>query len=337
MNNAKHTEWKVGMFVLIGLVLVAALMLNFSKGITRFKSTYKLHLIMTTVSGLKPHADVMMSGVPVGNVVDTELTQEGRAVEIVVQILSKYQIRTNANFHIDALGFLGDQYIAIIPSTNAAAPFLKDGDTVIGEEPFNLQEAVKSTSGLLETAKQTLKDLDQAITNVNRTVLNDQTLTNFGLAVSNFYTLTTDAGTMFHQIGSIITTNTDPINSAVKNIQDVSKKLDKMADDLRVIISTNSAEIATAVSNFRDTSASLKQTTDELQQGKGVAGALLKDERMKRQVEDLIQNLNSMSANFAIFGSNLNQRGLWSMLRTPKTPPPRAPAPALGTAPRRAQ
>jgi phospholipid/cholesterol/gamma-HCH transport system substrate-binding protein len=337
MNKTTRIEWKVGLFVLIGLVLVAALMLNFSKGITRFKSTYKLHLIMTTVSGLKPHADVMMSGVPVGNVVDTELTQEGRAVEIVVQILSKYQIRTNANFHIDALGFLGDQYIAIIPSTNGSAPFLKDGDTVIGEEPFNLQEAVKSTSGLLETAKQTLKDLDQAITNVNRTILNDQTLTNFGLAVSNFYALTADAGTMVRQIGGIISTNTEPINAAVKNMQDVSKKLDRMADDLRVVISTNSTEISVAVNNFRDTSASLKQTTDELQKGKGLAGALLKDEQMKKQVEDLIQNLNSMSANFAIFGSNLNQRGLWSMLRTPKTRPPNAPAPALGTAPRRGQ
>ena len=337
MNKTTRTEWKVGMFVLIGLVLVAALMLNFSKGITRFKSTYKLHLIMTTVSGLKPHADVMMSGVPIGNVIDTELSPDGGTVNITVQLLSKYQIRTNANFHIDALGFLGDQYIAISPSTNASAPFLKNGDTVIGEEPFNLQEAVKSTSGLLETAKQTLKDLDQAITNVNRTILNDQTLTNFGQAVSNFYALTGDAGAMVRQIGGIISTNTEPINGAVKSLRQVADKLDKMSDDLHVIITTNSADLAKAVDNFRDTSASLKQTAEELQQGKGLAGTLLKDEHLKSQVQDLVQNLNSMSANFAIFGSNLNQRGLWSMLRKPKTPPPQAPSPALEAAPRRGQ
>jgi phospholipid/cholesterol/gamma-HCH transport system substrate-binding protein len=337
MNKTTRIEWKVGLFVLIGLALVAALMLNFSKGITRFQSTYKVHLIMTTVSGLKPHADVMMSGVPIGNVVDTALSTDGGSVDIIVQLLSKFKVRTNANFHIDALGFLGDQYIAISPSTNASAPFLKDGDTVIGEAPFNLQEAVKSTSGLLETAKQTLKDLDQAITNVNRTILNDSTLTNFGLAVSNFYTLTADAGAMVRQIGGVITTNTEPINNAVENLRQVSQKLDKMADDLRVIVSTNSTEISAAVNNFRDTTASLKQTTDDLQRGKGLAGALLKDEKMKRQMEDLLQNLNSMSGNFAIFGSNLNQRGLWSMLRTPKTPPPHAPPPALNANPRRGQ
>ncbi|MDB6059764.1 MAG: hypothetical protein JWO95_3608, partial [Verrucomicrobiales bacterium] len=317
-------------------VLVAALMLNFSKGITRFKATYKLHLIMTTVSGLKPHADVMMSGVPVGNVIDTELAEDGRAVDITVQILSKYQIRTNANFHIDALGFLGDQYIAVTPSTNSSAGYLTNGATVIGEEPFNMQEAVKSTSSLLETAKTTLKDLDQAITNVNRTILNEQTLTNFGLAVSNFYNLTADAGTLVRQIGGVISTNTEGINSTVKSLRRVSDKLDKMSDDLHAIITTNSADLAIAVSNFRETSASLKQSADELQNGKGLAGSLLKDEQMKNKMQDLIQNLNSMSANFAIFGSNLNQRGLWSMLRSPKTKPPQAPAPALG-APRTAQ
>jgi len=322
------------MFVLIGLVLVAALMLNFSKGITRFKSTYKLRLIMPTVSGLKPHADVMMSGVPIGNVIDSELVDEGRSVEITVQILSKYQIRTNANFHIDALGFLGDQYIAITPTTNISAPFLTNGAVVIGEEPFNMQEAVKSISGLLETAKTTLKDLDQAITNVNRTILNEQTLTNFGLAVSNFYSLTADAGTLVRQLSGIVTTNTDPINGAVKSLRDVSDKLNKMADDLHIIISTNSADLGKAIDNFRDTSASLKQSAEDLQQGKGLAGSLLKDEHMKIQVEDLIQNLNSMSANFAIFGSNLNQRGIWSMLHSPKTKPPQAPPPALGATPR---
>lgn len=335
MNKTTRTEWKVGMFVLIGLVLVAALMLNFSKGITRFKSTYKLHLIMTTVSGLKPHADVMMSGVPVGSVVNTDLSPDGGSVDITVQILSKYKIRTNANFHIDALGFLGDQYIAVSPSTNSSAPFLKNGDTVIGESPFNLQEAVKSTAGLLETAKTTLRDLDQAITNINRTVLNEATLTNFGMAISNFYQLTGEAGAMVRQIGGVIATNTSPINSAVKNLRDVSDKLDKMADDLHAIINTNSADLGQALDNFRDTTASLKRSAEDLQNGKGLAGSLLKDEHMKAEMQDLIQNLNSMSANFAIFGSNLNQRGLWSMLRKPKTAPPNAPPPALQ--PRRAQ
>ena len=42
-----------------------------------------------------------------------------------------------------------------------------------------MQEAVRSISGLVDQARKTMKDLDQAITNVNRTVLSDQYLDQF--------------------------------------------------------------------------------------------------------------------------------------------------------------
>ena len=108
---------------------------------------------------------------------------DGRSVDITVDILAKYQIRTERRFHIDALGFLGDQYIEVTPAEEAWQPTwrrcLTNGDTVMGESPFNMQEAVRSVSGLLDQARKPLQDLDQAITNVNHTVLADDTLTNF--------------------------------------------------------------------------------------------------------------------------------------------------------------
>ena len=73
MNNTRF-GWKVGFFVFVGLVMGALLILNFSKGPLVFHSTYKLHITMPTVAGLKPAADVMMAGVPVGKVVATELS-----------------------------------------------------------------------------------------------------------------------------------------------------------------------------------------------------------------------------------------------------------------------
>src|SRR5438105_4871965 len=99
MNNSR-IEWKVGLFVSIGLLLLAALMLNFSKGITLFQPTYNLHIIMPTIAGLKPTADVMMSGVPIGKIAGTDLRPDGKAVNITVTILSKYKIRRDAKFHI---------------------------------------------------------------------------------------------------------------------------------------------------------------------------------------------------------------------------------------------
>src|SRR2546430_5416731 len=56
---------------------------------------------------------------------------------------SRYQIHGDAVFAIDSMGFLGDQYVAIIPGKNGA-PVLNDGDEVVCREPFNLQEVARS-------------------------------------------------------------------------------------------------------------------------------------------------------------------------------------------------
>jgi phospholipid/cholesterol/gamma-HCH transport system substrate-binding protein len=139
-------EVKVGFFVAAGLALLAVVVLSFSKGMTIFERHYKLTITFDSAAGLKPTADVMMAGVTIGQSTGLELTNNGRSVAVKVSILSKYQVRTNAIFHVDALGFLGDQFISVTPSTNLEAGFWQDGGQVQGQSPFNMQEAVRSVS-----------------------------------------------------------------------------------------------------------------------------------------------------------------------------------------------
>jgi phospholipid/cholesterol/gamma-HCH transport system substrate-binding protein len=328
--NDSHIEYKVGLFVAVGLALVALLILNFSRGITLFSSTYNLRVVMPTTAGLKPAADVMMAGVPIGKVSTVELGPEGKSVQVTVRLLSKYKIRKNAVFHIDALGFLGDQYIEVSPPPPTAAPaadILREGDVVMGEAPFNMQEAVRSTAGLLDQARQTMKDLDLAITNVNRTILSDQTLTNFAASLSNFQSVTEIAVKVAQEAEDLIHSNSPAVVQAVTNLRVFAEKFNLMADELDQVILTNRGDVSDAVKNLRDTSASFKQLASGLQAGQGLAGGLLKDQEMKAQMTALLSNASATATAFSAFGSNLNQRGLWRMLWTPK-PTERSPAPA---------
>jgi ABC-type transporter Mla subunit MlaD len=303
----------VGVFVAGGLALIALLVLNFSQGITGFRSTYEIHVVIPTSAGLKPAADVMLSGVPIGKVISPELSEDGRSVTITVKILSKYRIRKDAIFKIESLGFLGDQYIEVSPAprlagaTNTEPAFLQNGDTLQGEAPFNMFEAVRSTSDLLEQARKTIKDLDQAITNVNRTVLSDQTLRDFSVAIRTV-----------QGADDLVQSNTPAIGAVVTNLLAVSEKFDLMADQVGQIITTNAGDVNEAVKNLRDTTASFKQLATGLQAGNGLAGGLLKDESMKAQAVALLSNANVVASEFSAFGSNLNQRGIWSMLWKPK-------------------
>jgi phospholipid/cholesterol/gamma-HCH transport system substrate-binding protein len=323
MNESRYAG-KVGVFVAVGLALIALLVLNFTKGLTLFNPTYQLHVIMPTSAGLKPAADVMMAGVPIGKVVSPELIEDGRSVNITVSILAKYKIRKSAVFHIDSLGFLGDQYIEVSPvplatgATNTQADILQNGDTIQGEAPFNMFAAVRSTSDLLDQARKTIKDLDQAITNVNRTVLSDQTLKDFAMAISNFASVTEIAIKTVQGADDLVQSNSPAVAVMVTNLEAVSEKFNVMADKVELIITTNSEDVNEAVKNLRDTTASFKQLASGLQAGNGLAGSLLKDEELKAQAAALLSNANVVAAEFSAFGSNLNQRGVWSMLWKPK-------------------
>ena len=81
MSNSR-LEWRVGLFVLVGLLLLAALLIQFSKGAAFFRSTYTIILRSENVGGLKPRADVLMSGVRVGSVTAIDLAPDGKTVLI---------------------------------------------------------------------------------------------------------------------------------------------------------------------------------------------------------------------------------------------------------------
>ena len=61
-------ERKVGLFVFIGLVLMAVLLVQFSKGTSLFRGTYNLKLHAANIGGLKPKSGVLLAGVSVGSV-----------------------------------------------------------------------------------------------------------------------------------------------------------------------------------------------------------------------------------------------------------------------------
>src|SRR5579859_2918248 len=94
-------EWRIGLFVFIGLALLAGLLIEFSKGVTFFRPTYAIYLHSSNVGGLKPSAAVLMSGVQVGTVSDIQLAPDGKSVTMTLRLYKQYQIHKDAGFIID--------------------------------------------------------------------------------------------------------------------------------------------------------------------------------------------------------------------------------------------
>jgi len=182
--NQSRQSWKVGLFVFIGLVLLAGLLIEFSKGLTLFRSTYDILLRCETAGSLKPRAQVLMAGVQVGTVSDIGLAPTGKFVTITLRIYNEYKIYKTVEFFIEQSGFLGDQYIAIVPKINEG-PVFRNGDVAKAEAPFNMLEVARSASGFVKRIDETAQHLNDTLADVRQFLLNRETLTNLSVSAAN--------------------------------------------------------------------------------------------------------------------------------------------------------
>ena len=308
---------KVGLFVVLGLALLAALLILFSKGASPFSRTYELRLHASNVGGLKERAGVLLAGVQVGGVSSIQLAGDGKSVTILLNIYQGCKIYRDARFVIEQSGFLGDQYVSIIPTSNAP-PVLVNGDEVNCQEPFDLQEVARSASGFIQRIDDTAKKLDDSVTDLRRVVLNENTLTNFSATMHNLRTLSEQAMGTVNDVNALVATNGSQINLAVSNVVFFSQELRHLANAAEGVLATNSTDITTAIKNIESSTKVLKSVLNDVQSGKGLAGTML-------QNEPLATNVQAIAYNFAIASSNLNRLGLWGLLWHHE--PPRTNAP----------
>jgi phospholipid/cholesterol/gamma-HCH transport system substrate-binding protein len=322
--DKSRLEWKVGFFVLIGLVLLAGLLMQFSKGNTLFKPAYQLRLHSENVAGLKKGAQVLMSGVQVGAVSEMALGPQGTNATISLRIYKQYQIHKDVRFVIESSSFLGDQYIAAVPTRNEGGCFA-DGDEALCESPINIQEVTRSADNAIKRVEATIGQLNEVIVTVRRLTLNEQTLTNLSETVANARVITEHALTTVDNINALVESNRPPIGGAVSNLLFFSDRINHIADGVNDVVATNSPEIRAAVKNLEASTETLKNLLDDVHAGKGLAGKLLKDEA-------IAANLTQITSNLSVTTSNLNRLGLWHILwkhKSPRTPEPDGAAPVL--------
>jgi len=311
-------ELKVGLFVFIGLTVLGVLIIQFSKGASLFRSTYTLKLNAVNVGGLKERAAVLLAGVTVGSVNHITLAEDTKSVNIELQIYNDFKIYHDARFVIESAGFLGDQYVSVIPTENQG-PILTNNEVVDCQEPFNLQEVARSTQGFIKRIDETAQKLDASVSALHDQVLNAQTLSNFGQAITNMRVFSEQALAALNNINLVIATNRGQVSLAVSNAVYFSTQLNQLAASAQLMLATNGDNIATATRNIADTSVTIKQVAADLQAGKGLAGAVL-------QNPDLATNMQTIAANLAVTSSNLNRLGLWGILWSHKPPATNSPA-----------
>jgi phospholipid/cholesterol/gamma-HCH transport system substrate-binding protein len=308
----------VGLFVVLALMVLVGLVVIFTKS-GGFKPTYELRLRAETVANLKRGSLVLMAGVPIGRVSDIDLVPGGKGVIIRVTIQERYKIHGDAQFRIEQLGFLGDQFVAVHPQANAAPLLVADAEVPL-EQSFNIETTVRSATGLVDEAKEIVKSLNDLAVRVDQKVLSERNLTNINVTLNNLRVASDKIITMVDGVNTLVETNSGSIFASVSNLVHFSDQLNTVATELSQLVATNRVEFTKAINSLDNTAEVLERLAYSVEEGRGLAGALLKD-------DDLRNRIASMVADLQVAASNVSNFGLLYRPKKPARPPQNPPYP----------
>jgi phospholipid/cholesterol/gamma-HCH transport system substrate-binding protein len=169
------TELRVGLFVLVGLSVLAA-GIFYVTGAGTIGPKYRLITYLPEVSGLSNGAPVRLDGVEVGNVESIRLAprtpgkvrEKNRNIEVVMRVSKQYEkdILTDSAASLVTEGLLGNRYVNL--SLGITGVPLKDGQEVPGTEEKAMKEVVERSADLLGNLQALSENVQDLITGVKQ-------------------------------------------------------------------------------------------------------------------------------------------------------------------------
>ena len=246
MNKDTGSNWKLGMFVVIGLVLFVITIYFVGKQQNLFGDTFNLKSQFKTVSGLKVGNNVRFSGINVGTVSEIELINDSTVVVslLMEEDVQKY-IKKDAMASIGSDGLMGDKVLTISPGTISQV-VVKDNDFIKSKAAIEMEELMKSVKTTLDNAGIITAELAQFSSSMNNgsgtlsKLMNDKefanslqnTLANLEVSTKEFSKFTTSMNNGKGVLSKLVNDEQLGIklDSTISNLQSGTKGLSENMD-----------------------------------------------------------------------------------------------------------
>jgi phospholipid/cholesterol/gamma-HCH transport system substrate-binding protein len=152
MKRESGSGWKLGMFVIIGLVLFIGTIYFVGKQKNLFGSTFHLKTQFKTVSGLEVGNNVRFSGINIGTISEIELmTDTSVLVEMGIRKSVQQFIKKDALAGIGSDGLMGDKVLTISPGS-ASKITVEDNDRIVSKSPVEMADIMGSLKASVDNA-----------------------------------------------------------------------------------------------------------------------------------------------------------------------------------------
>lgn len=274
------TEAKVGLFVLVGLLLLGYMSFRIGGFEIRRDKGYRIYALFNTASGLAQGVPVEIAGIEVGLVESISL-EDGRAL-VTLRMSSDVPLGIDSRAMIRTKGVLGDKYVEIIPGAKGA-PVLKPGNRIVHTQtPAEVDELITKITEISSDIKRVTQSLSEVLGGPE--------------GASNMREILANFREMSATMATLIRDNNQQINRMLQN-------LNAFSEDLKGMSSDNKGNIEAILVSFRAASETMTRTmtafqdiTERVNRGEGVLGALVNDDTTIRDLNKTLASLRDISA-----------------------------------------
>lgn len=333
-------EAKVGLFVLLGIILLVYMSLRLG-GIKFGRAEgYRLTVDFDSASGLDKDASVRVAGVEVGRV--REITLKNDKAHLILEIRPGVKVGRDFTAVLTTKGLLGEKYLELIPGSPTAPP-LKEGEeitrtqsyadmdkliTILSDVSGDVKNVTESLSKVLGgdegemTLRNIVKNIEEISFRVNRIVAkNDAQLEHVLKNLDEFTSMLKNEGPGI----------TAELKTAVKNLNEA---LIKTSSNLNQMIDENRGNLKEGVENLKTASLSLQQAMDtvnkvtkeiapgisatfnsvgsiakKIDKGEGTIGKLINDTELHENINKTVSGINNYIAKTESFHMFIGYRG----------------------------
>lgn len=228
MEYSKSMQIKVGVFLIIGLVMItiSIFMLGADKA---FLKTYtKITAEFDQVQGLAEGSVVSLSGIVVGNVDKIQFDSDRNKIIVRLKIDNQFKnlIKKDSQVDIRTQGALGDKFVFIIPGT-PNSEIIAEGTQLAVVTGGDLLGVITQRGSEAGRVFDILNELYKLTKSINERDNIEKILTNVSQATANLNEASVKAKNMFSD---------DKLNSSMTKLDSILTKIDKGQGSLGALI-----------------------------------------------------------------------------------------------------
>ena len=167
MKTSGGLKWKLGLFIVVGSVLLVFGLFFIGKQKNLFVSVFPIKAVFNNVSGLKVGNNVRFGGIAVGTVDGIQLLSD-TSVQVNMNIKSEVRkfIKQDASASIGSDGLVGDRVVLISPGSMNREP-VKDNEILVSHAPVETEQIMAGLKTSADNAAIITQQLAEVAYKVN--------------------------------------------------------------------------------------------------------------------------------------------------------------------------